>query len=117
MMGSVMVDVYRHNQLNRAHGLADGALVPMFPPGMGGREGGENNDNDRGVAGKRRDPTINYRLPPPPRRTDILSCMQFVLHAGQLGVLFLNNFALAEQWQNIEQLNFIIFRGEREFLT
>ena len=36
---------------------------------------------------------------------DILSCMQFVLHAGQLGVFFLNNFALAEQWQNSERLN------------
>ena len=46
---------------------------------------------------------------------EILSCMQFVLHAGQVGVFFLNNFALAEQLQNSERLNFIIFRGEREF--
>ncbi len=29
--------------------------------------------------------------------TEILSCMQFVLHAGQLGVFYLINFALAEQ--------------------
>ncbi len=43
--------------------------------------------------------------------------MQFVLHAGQLGVFFLNNFALAEQSQNSERLNFIIFRGETEFPT
>ena len=33
--------------------------------------------------------------------------MQFVLHAGQVGVFFLNNFALAEQLQNIERLNFV----------
>jgi hypothetical protein len=38
---------------------------------------------------------------------EILSCMQFVLHAGQVGVFFLNNFALAEQLQNSEQLNFV----------
>ncbi len=50
-------------------------------------------------------------------RTDILSCMQFVLHAAQLGVFFLNSFALAEQWQNSERLNFIFFRGEAEFPT
>ena len=45
-----------------------------------------------------------------------------VLHAvcpacRVVGCLFLNNFALAEQWQNSEWLNFIIFRGESEFLT
>ncbi len=38
---------------------------------------------------------------------EILSCMQFVLHAGQVGVFFLNNFALAEQLQNSERLNFV----------
>jgi hypothetical protein len=38
--GSVVVDVYSHDQLDRAHGLADGALVPMFPPGMGWAGGG-----------------------------------------------------------------------------
>ncbi len=37
---------------------------------------------------------------------EILSCMQFVLHAGQVGVFFLNNFALAEQLQNSEGLKF-----------
>jgi hypothetical protein len=49
-------------------------------------------------------------------RTDI------VLHAvcpacRVVRCLFFNNFALAEQWQNSEWLNFIIFRGEREFST
>jgi hypothetical protein len=38
---------------------------------------------------------------------EILSCMQFVLHAGQVGVFFLNNFAPAEQLQNSERLNFV----------
>ena len=33
--------------------------------------------------------------------------MQFVLHAGQVGVFFLNNFALTEQLQNSERLNFV----------
>jgi hypothetical protein len=37
-------------------------------------------------------------------RMEILSCMQFVLHAGQVGVFFLNNFALAEQLQNSEEI-------------
>ncbi len=41
------------------------------------------------------------------RRMEILSCMQFVLHAGQVGVFLLNNFALAEQLQNSERLNFV----------
>ncbi len=49
------------------------------------------------------------------RRMEILSCMQFVLHAGQFGVFYLNNFTLAEQWQNSERLNLFIFRCEREF--
>ena len=45
-----------------------------------------------------------------------------VLHAvcpacRVVGCLFLNNFALAEQWQNSEWLNFIIFRGKSEFPT
>ena len=60
---------------------------------------------------------LMLRLGPRKRRTDILSCMQLVLHAGQIGVLFLNNFALVEQWQNSERLNFIIFRGKSEFPT
>jgi hypothetical protein len=60
-------------------------------------------------------PPIFLKPTPTCRRTDILSCMQFVLHAVQFGVFFLNNFALAEQWQNSERLNFIIFRGKREF--
>ncbi len=38
---------------------------------------------------------------------EILSCMQFVLHAGQVGVFFLNNFALVEQLKNSERLNFV----------
>jgi hypothetical protein len=33
-MGSVAVDVYWHNRLNCAHGLADGALALIFPSGM-----------------------------------------------------------------------------------
>ncbi len=41
--------------------------------------------------------------------------MPVVLHAGQLGVLFLNNFALAEQWQNSERLNFIILEANVNF--
>jgi hypothetical protein len=40
-------------------------------------------------------------------RMEILSCMQFVLHAGQVGVFFLKIFALAEQLQNSERLNFV----------
>ncbi len=39
------------------------------------------------------------------------------MQGSYLGVFFLNNFALAEQWQNSERLNFIIFRGKREFST
>ncbi len=38
--GSVAVDVYRHDQLDRTHSLADKALAPMFPPGMGWVGGG-----------------------------------------------------------------------------
>jgi hypothetical protein len=38
--GSVAIDIYWHDQLKRAHGLADGAPAPMFLPGMGQAEGG-----------------------------------------------------------------------------
>jgi hypothetical protein len=42
---------------------------------------------------------------------EILSCMQFVLHAGQVGVFFLEQFCscrtVAEQLQNSEWLNFV----------
>ncbi len=51
-MGSVAVDAYRHDQLERAHGLADGALVPMFPPGMGWAGGGEEQPKQWGIGGE-----------------------------------------------------------------
>jgi hypothetical protein len=38
--GSVVVDVYWHARLNRAHGLANRALAPIFPPSMGWARGG-----------------------------------------------------------------------------
>jgi hypothetical protein len=64
--GSVAVDLYWQDQLDRAHSLADKALAPMFPPGMEWAGGEENNDDNRGAAWKRRDPAIKRCLLPPP---------------------------------------------------
>ncbi len=40
MTGSVAVDVYWHDRLNCAHVLADEALAPIFPSGIGWVGGG-----------------------------------------------------------------------------
>jgi hypothetical protein len=51
-MGGVAVDVYQHDKLNHAHGLADGVLVPMFPPSMGWAGGGGEGRRQRGSSGE-----------------------------------------------------------------
>jgi hypothetical protein len=61
--GSVAVDIYWHDQLNRALSLADGALAPMFPLGMGWARGGGERQRQRG-SGREEEGSGHQMLPP-----------------------------------------------------
>jgi hypothetical protein len=61
--GSVAVDLYWHDQLNRTHGLADGALALMFPPGMGWVGGGGEQQRQQGSGGEE-EGSHHQMLPP-----------------------------------------------------
>jgi hypothetical protein len=62
-MGSVVIDVYWHDQLNRTHGRADGVLAPMFPLGMGRAGGGGEQQQQRGSGGEE-EGSCHQMLPP-----------------------------------------------------